>query len=251
MLTTRQFVLGLIVGGVGVSIAVRLGLFLWVPGAVALGLAIVTVLLLRDDPRARRRGPAVLLVTSVLLGELVCVLTIVGYPFRLWMVAALVLGAILASAMGLFTQGRERRKAAMYVAIGLPVILVLAVGCVRRGRRERRAVLLKGTSIASISRTVGLPQHPDQDRPERPILLAVDQELGEGARLRVPPIGADRVGAVESDSGAPRSLKHPGHHRSIRPSVPRPTGAPGRSPRIHVPGGRERPAGETKSSSPC
>jgi hypothetical protein len=25
-----------------------------------------------------------------------------------------------------------------------------------------------------------LPQHPDQYRPERPVLLAVDQELGEG-----------------------------------------------------------------------
>jgi hypothetical protein len=28
-------------------------------------------------------------------------------------------------------------------------------------------------------------------------LLAVDQQLGEGAGLRVPPIGANRVGAVE------------------------------------------------------
>jgi hypothetical protein len=29
-----------------------------------------------------------------------------------------------------------------------------------------------------------LPEHPDQHRPERPILLAVDQQLGEGAILR-------------------------------------------------------------------
>ena len=36
-----------------------------------------------------------------------------------------------------------------------------------------------------------------QHRPERPVLLAVDQELGEGAGLEVPPAAADPVGAVE------------------------------------------------------
>jgi hypothetical protein len=30
---------------------------------------------------------------------------------------------------------------------------------------------------------LGLPQHPDEHGPERPVLLAVDQELGEGAAL--------------------------------------------------------------------
>ena len=44
---------------------------------------------------------------------------------------------------------------------------------------------------------IGFPQHPDQHRPERPILLAVDQVLREGTRLRVPPELADRVGASE------------------------------------------------------
>jgi hypothetical protein len=44
---------------------------------------------------------------------------------------------------------------------------------------------------------LALPQHPDQHRPERPILLAVDQELGEGATLRMAPDLADPVGAVE------------------------------------------------------
>jgi hypothetical protein len=29
--------------------------------------------------------------------------------------------------------------------------------------------------------TLGLRQHPDQDRPQRPVLLAVDQEFGEGS----------------------------------------------------------------------
>jgi hypothetical protein len=32
---------------------------------------------------------------------------------------------------------------------------------------------------------VRLPQHPNEHRPERSVLLAVDQELGEGAGLRV------------------------------------------------------------------
>jgi len=32
-----------------------------------------------------------------------------------------------------------------------------------------------------------LPQHPDEHRSECPILLAVDQQLGDGATLRVAP----------------------------------------------------------------
>jgi hypothetical protein len=46
-------------------------------------------------------------------------------------------------------------------------------------------------------RPVPLPQHPDQHGPKRPILLAVDQQLGEGPRLRVPPELSDPVGALE------------------------------------------------------
>jgi ClpX C4-type zinc finger len=38
---------------------------------------------------------------------------------------------------------------------------------------------------------VGLPQHPDQHRPESPILLAVDQQLGEGSHV-------GRIDTVES-----------------------------------------------------
>jgi hypothetical protein len=33
--------------------------------------------------------------------------------------------------------------------------------------------------------------------PERPVLLAVDQQLGEGAALRVAPVLPDPVGSVE------------------------------------------------------
>jgi hypothetical protein len=38
---------------------------------------------------------------------------------------------------------------------------------------------------------------PTKHRPQCPILLAVDQELGEGAALRVAPELADPVGSLE------------------------------------------------------
>ena len=44
---------------------------------------------------------------------------------------------------------------------------------------------------------VALPQHPDEHRPERPVLLAVDQELGERPRLGVPVELTDPVGPLE------------------------------------------------------
>ena len=42
-----------------------------------------------------------------------------------------------------------------------------------------------------------LPQHPDEHRLERLILLAVDQQLGEGAALRVAPELSDPVCPLE------------------------------------------------------
>jgi hypothetical protein len=42
-----------------------------------------------------------------------------------------------------------------------------------------------------------LTQHPDEHGPERPVLLAVDQQLGEGATLRVAPELSDPVGSLE------------------------------------------------------
>ena len=42
-----------------------------------------------------------------------------------------------------------------------------------------------------------LSQHPDEHSPPRPILLAVDQQLGEGAGLRIAPELADPVGSLE------------------------------------------------------
>jgi hypothetical protein len=44
---------------------------------------------------------------------------------------------------------------------------------------------------------LGLRQHPGEHRSERPILLAVDQQLGEGAALRVAPELADPPGPLE------------------------------------------------------
>jgi hypothetical protein len=99
----------------------------WLFGGMALVLAIGFVGVLRGEPRARRPGPAIVLVTTFLLVELVLVLRAVGSPFRLWMVAAVVLATFLAWAMALFSQWRERRQLAMYAAIGLTLIMVPAV----------------------------------------------------------------------------------------------------------------------------
>jgi hypothetical protein len=40
-------------------------------------------------------------------------------------------------------------------------------------------------SVPTKTRAFGLPQHPDDHCPERPVLLAGDQQLGEGPALRV------------------------------------------------------------------
>jgi hypothetical protein len=42
-----------------------------------------------------------------------------------------------------------------------------------------------------------LPQHADEHSAERRVLLAVDQQLGEGATLRVAPEFSDPVGSIE------------------------------------------------------
>jgi hypothetical protein len=44
---------------------------------------------------------------------------------------------------------------------------------------------------------IALAQDPDEHRPERPALLAVDQQRGDGAALRVAPELADPLGAFE------------------------------------------------------
>jgi uncharacterized membrane protein len=51
-----------------------------------------------------------------------------------------------------------------------------------RWRRRRRADPARPGWRDRLS--VSLPQHPDEHGPEHPVLLAVDQQLGEGAALR-------------------------------------------------------------------
>jgi hypothetical protein len=67
--------------------------------------------------------------------------------------------------------------------------------CVRRGQAgtAKRLHLIEEARELPL----GLPQHPDEHRPERPVLLAVDQELGEDAALGIGPELADPLGAVE------------------------------------------------------
>jgi len=46
-------------------------------------------------------------------------------------------------------------------------------------------------------RSVKLSQHADEYRPQRPILLAVDQQFGEGTALGVAPELTDPVGSLK------------------------------------------------------
>jgi hypothetical protein len=55
----------------------------------------------------------------------------------------------------------------------------------------------KAIRACPLATSLSLPQHPNQHRPERPILLAVDQQLGKRAGLGVPLELSDPVGAVE------------------------------------------------------
>jgi hypothetical protein len=48
-----------------------------------------------------------------------------------------------------------------------------------------------------LPRPVALPQHADEHRSPRPVLLAVDQQLGEGPALRVAPELAYLAGPLE------------------------------------------------------
>jgi hypothetical protein len=64
---------------------------------------------------------------------------------------------------------------------------------VRSASRTTALVLEVGDQLLAVD----LAEHPDEHRPERPILLAVDQEFGEGATLRVAPELADPVGPLE------------------------------------------------------
>jgi hypothetical protein len=51
--------------------------------------------------------------------------------------------------------------------------------------------------FGDLTSSVGLPQHADEHRPQRPVLLAVDQQLGECTALWVAPELTYPVGSVE------------------------------------------------------
>jgi hypothetical protein len=67
---------------------------------------------------------------------------------------------------------------------------------------------------------LSLPQHPDQHGSERPILLAVDQQLCKGAALRVALELSDPVGPVESWAASGRGAARRGERDQGCPGVP-------------------------------
>ena len=72
-----------------------------------------------------------------------------------------------------------------------------------------------------------LPQHPDEHRSERPVLLTVDQQLGEGATLRVAPELSDPVGRARSREASGRGAARRGERGRGHP------GAPGGGAQVH------------------
>jgi hypothetical protein len=82
-------------------------------------------------------------------------------------------------------------------------VLECAVGIPSSRRRKRlrtsegNTARLESFGERSFRSAFGLPQHPDEHRPERAILLAVDQELGECARRPIP-VGEAGVARLKS-----------------------------------------------------
>jgi hypothetical protein len=48
-------------------------------------------------------------------------------------------------------------------------------------------------ALEALTASLSFSEHPDQHRPERPVLLAIDQQLGEGTTLRVAPELSDPI----------------------------------------------------------
>ena len=68
-------------------------------------------------------------------------------------------------------------------------------------------------SRCALAPSIGLPQHPDEHRPERPVLLAVNQELGEGAGRRFPCRRARHKSALASEPLPSRINEQREHHQ--------------------------------------
>jgi hypothetical protein len=67
---------------------------------------------------------------------------------------------------------------------------------------------------------LGFPQHSDEHCPQRPILLAVDQRLAEGARLRITPELADPLDPFEvGQRESWRSSARAAGERALRPAL--------------------------------
>jgi len=61
--------------------------------------------------------------------------------------------------------------------------------------------------------SLGFPQHADQYRPKRPILLAVNQQLGEGTALRVRADVARHKSALATEPLPGRIHEQREHHQ--------------------------------------
>jgi hypothetical protein len=101
--------------------------------------------------------------------------------------AADVLGAVVPVSGAHPASATESATAIQPCFITAPVYREIAV----------TAVLAVTTLNKLTSLAFALPQHPDKHRSEHTILLAVDQEFGEGATLWVAPELADPVGSLE------------------------------------------------------
>ena len=72
-----------------------------------------------------------------------------------------------------------------------------AVSAVTRRDTSTPSPQATGNTTAFSASDFHLQQHADERGPKRPILLAVDQELGEGAAIWVAPELSDPVGSLE------------------------------------------------------
>ena len=74
-------------------------------------------------------------------------------------------------------------------------------------------------ATSRLASPLGLAQYPDEHRPKRPVLLAVDQELGEDTALRVAPRTLRSGRRVRSRGASGRGAARRGEHGRGRPGA--------------------------------